>query len=148
VTGPTWGDFSPVEQRAWHGFLRTHADLLRRLDADLRERCGVSFGDYDVLVTLRGAPDEGMRMGELAKAIVLSPSGVTRVVARLEAGGLVERVAANQRIVRARLTDEGRETLRRAAPIHLAGVRAAFVDPVGDGAQALADAWDRIGRTP
>jgi DNA-binding MarR family transcriptional regulator len=148
MTPIAWDDFSPAEQRAWHGFLRTHADLIRRLDADLQARCGISFGDYDVLVTLRDAPDEGMRMGELAKAIVLSPSGVTRVVARLEAAGLVERVAANQRVVRARLTGEGRAALRRAAPIHLAGVRAAFVDPVGDDAQVLADAWDRIGRTP
>lgn len=139
-----WDDLDPDRQRAWYGFLRTHADVVRALDRDLQERCGISFGDYDVLVTLANGPAEGMRMGQLAEAIVLSPSGVTRVVARLERAGLVERRAENQRIVRALLTARGRAVLDEAAPIHLAGIERRFLAPLGDDAAVLAAAWRRI----
>jgi len=140
-----WEDLAPAEQQAWYGLLRTHADLVRALDRELQERCGISFGDYDVLVTLANGPAEGMRMGQLADAIVLSPSGVTRVVARLEREGLVERRAENQRIVRAALTEQGRTRLEAAAPVHLEGIRRRFLDPLGDDAPALAEAWRRVG---
>ncbi len=139
-----WNDLDPDRQRAWYGFLRTHADVVRALDRDLQERCGISFGDYDVLVTLANGPVEGLRMGQLADAVVLSPSGVTRVVARLERAGLVERRAENQRIVRAVLTGRGRAVLDDAAPIHVAGIQRRFLDPLGDGAPGLAEAWRRI----
>ncbi len=140
-----WDDLEPAQQGAWYGLLRTHADLVRALDRELQERCGISFGDYDVLVTLANGPVEGMRMGQLADAIVLSPSGVTRVVARLERDGLVERRAENQRIVRAALTEQGRARLEAAAPVHLEGIRRRFLDPLGDDAPALAEAWRRVG---
>ena len=140
-----WRDLDPDQRDAWYGLLRTHADLVRALDRELQEACGISFGDYDVLVTLANGPAEGMRMGQLAEAIVLSPSGVTRVVARLERAGLVERRAENQRIVRAALTAQGRDRLEAAAPIHLDGIRRRFLVPLGDGAADLADAWRRIG---
>ena len=140
-----WEDLDPAEQAAWYGLLRTHADLVRALDRELQERCGISFGDYDVLVTLANGPAEGLRMGQLAEAIVLSPSGVTRVVTRLERDGLVERRAENQRVVRAVLTDRGRRRLEEAAPIHLDGIRRRFLEPLGDGAADLAAAWRRIG---
>lgn len=140
-----WRDLDPDQRGAWYGLLRTHADLVRALDRELQAACGISFGDYDVLVTLANGPAEGMRMGQLADAIVLSPSGVTRVVARLERAGLVERRAENQRIVRAALTDRGRHRLGEAAPIHLDGIRRRFLEPLGDGAADLAAAWRRIG---
>jgi len=140
-----WRDLDPDQRDAWYGLLRTHADLVRALDRELQEACGISFGDYDVLVTLANGPAEGMRMGQLAEAIVLSPSGVTRVVARLERAGLVERRAENQRIVRAVLTARGRDRLEEAAPIHLDGIRRRFLAPLGDGAADLADTWRRIG---
>ena len=142
-----WRDLDPDQRDAWYGLLRTHADLVRALDRELQEACGISFGDYDVLVTLANGPAEGMRMGQLAEAIVLSPSGVTRVVARLERAGLVERQAENQRIVRAVLTAQGRARLEAAAPIHHDGIRRRFLDPLGDGAADLAAAWRRIGAT-
>jgi DNA-binding MarR family transcriptional regulator len=139
-----WRDLAPDQRDAWYGLLRTHADLVHALDRELQEACGISFGDYDVLVTLANGPAEGMRMGQLAEAIVLSPSGVTRVVARLERAGLVERRAENQRIVRAALTPQGRDRLEATAPIHLDGIRRRFLAPLGDGAADLADAWRRI----
>lgn len=140
-----WGDLDADRQQAWYGFLRTHADVVRALDRELQAACGISFGDYDVLVTLANGPAEGLRMGQLAEAIVLSPSGVTRVVDRLERAGLVERRAENQRIVRAALTAQGRARLEAAAPVHLDGIQRRFLAPLGDGAPDLAAAWRRIG---
>ncbi|MFM7552528.1 MAG: MarR family winged helix-turn-helix transcriptional regulator [Actinomycetota bacterium] len=140
-----WGDLDADRQQAWYGFLRTHADVVRALDRELQAACGISFGDYDVLVTLANGPAEGLRMGQLAEAIVLSPSGVTRVVDRLERAGLVERRAENQRIVRAALTAPGRARLEAAAPVHLDGIQRRFLAPLGDGAPDLAAAWRRIG---
>lgn len=140
-----WGDLDADRQQAWYGFLRTHADVVRALDRELQAACGISFGDYDVLVTLANGPAEGLRMGQLAEAIVLSPSGVTRVVDRLERAGLVERRAENRRIVRAALTAQGRARLETAAPVHLDGIQRRFLAPLGDGAPDLAAAWRRIG---
>jgi len=139
-----WEDLDDDQRGAWYGFLRTHADIVRRLDDELQERCGLSFGDYDVLITLANGPAEGLRMGQLAKAVVLSPSGVTRVVSRLEQAGLVRRAAINQRIVRAELTAMGRDALRRAAPVHLTGVQELFLTPLGADAEQLATIWRRL----
>jgi DNA-binding MarR family transcriptional regulator len=140
-----WRDLPPAQQAAWYGFLRTHADITRRIDADLRERAGLTLGEYDVLVQLGTGPEAGMRMGELARAIVLSPSGLTRRVARLEQQGLVERLAENRRIVRSRLTPAGRELLARGAPVNLEGVQELFLDKLGDDEAALlAGLWRRL----
>ncbi len=139
-----WEDLPDPQQRAWYGFLRTHANIVRVLDAELQERCGLSLGEYHVLVTLHYGPPEGLRMGQLAEAVVLSPSGVTRVVTRLEQAGFVERHAENQRIVRAVLSPKGRDVLEQAAPVHLAGVQRCFLDPVGSDADRLADLWGRL----
>src|SRR3954468_24607706 len=117
-SGEQWWGLSEARRAAWYGFLRTHADLTRRLDADLRARTGYSLAEYDVLVTLANGPDEGMRMGDLARALVLSPSGCTRLVERLENAGLVAREGPNARIVHARLTETGLQALRDAAPVH------------------------------
>jgi DNA-binding MarR family transcriptional regulator len=150
TTGPharysRWRDLPVDRQAAWYGFLRTHADITRRIDADLRERAGLTLGEYDVLVQLGTGPAEGMRMGELARAIVLSPSGLTRRVARLEQQGLVERVAENRRIVRSRLTPAGRALLARGAPVNLDGVQALFLDKLADDEAALlAGLWRRL----
>ena len=143
-----WRELDATQRDAWYGFLRTHADIVRRLDADLQARAGLAFGDYDVLVTLANGPAEGLRMGHLAEAVVLSPSGVTRVVDRLERAGLVARAAENRRIVRATLTAAGREALVRAEPVHLEGIHVRFLDRLGDGdAAVLAAIWSRLDAT-
>jgi DNA-binding MarR family transcriptional regulator len=141
-----FGELPERRRGAWYGYLRTHADLTRRLDADLRARAGLGLAEYDVLVTLANGPAEGLRMGELARAVVLSPSGVTRLVARLEREGLVARRAANARVVRASLTEDGRRVLVRATPVHLEGVQAGFLDHLDDEEAALLAAlWRRLG---
>jgi DNA-binding MarR family transcriptional regulator len=87
-------------------------------------------------------------MHDLARAVVLSPSGLTRRVARLEQQGLVERIAENARVVRSRLTRAGRATLARGAPVNLEVVQEMFLEQLDDDeAAALAALWNRLGRT-
>jgi DNA-binding MarR family transcriptional regulator len=142
-----WRDLSEVRRAAWFGFLRTHADVTAEIDAELRARADLSLGEYDVLVQLSYGPAEGMRMHDLARAVVLSPSGLTRRVSRLEQQGLVERVALNARVVRSRLTREGRAALGRGAPVNLEVVQARFLEQLDDSeAATLAALWARLAR--
>jgi DNA-binding MarR family transcriptional regulator len=118
------------EREAWRSFLRAHARINRRLEAELLAEEKLSYGGYDVLVQLVEAPDHRLRMAELAEEVLLSRSGVTRLVDRLERAGLVarERVDGDGRGVVAVLTEKGLETLRTASRTHLAGVVRHFVD--------------------
>ncbi|HVH23324.1 MAG TPA: MarR family transcriptional regulator [Pseudonocardia sp.] len=123
-------ELSPAELAAWRGFLRAHAFLSRVLEAELLADQQLSLASYDVLVQLAEAPERRLRMTELAAAVLLSRSGVTRLVDRLEKAGLVARcpVAGDGRGVAAELTPEGLNRLRNAAPTHLTGVIRHFVD--------------------
>ncbi len=121
---------TPEELSSWRSFLRAHAYLSRVLEAELLADQQLSLASYDVLVQLAEAPGRRLRMTELAAAVLLSRSGVTRLVDRLEKAGLVARcrVAADGRGVAAELTPAGLNRLRNAAPTHLAGVVRHFVD--------------------
>jgi DNA-binding MarR family transcriptional regulator len=128
---------SPVptseELAAWRAFLRAHAYISRVLEAELLADQELSLASYDVLVQLAEAPERRLRMTELAAAVLLSRSGVTRLVDRLEKVGLVARcrVASDGRGVAAELTPAGLIRLRNAAPTHLAGVVRHFVARLG-----------------
>lgn len=115
---------------AWRAFLRAHASITRVLEAELLAEQDLSLASYDVLVQLAEAPDRRLRMTELADAVLLSRSGVTRLVDRLEKGGLVARcpVESDGRGVAARLTDAGLDRLRIASRTHLRGVAHHFVN--------------------
>jgi DNA-binding MarR family transcriptional regulator len=140
-----WGDLSEARRDAWYGLLRTHADITAQIDDELRERAGLTLGEYDVLVQLSYGSAEGMRMHELARAVVLSPSGLTRRVARLEQQGLVERAAENARIVRTSLTRAGRAALARGAPVNLDVVQRRFLGQLDESeAATLAALWARL----
>jgi DNA-binding MarR family transcriptional regulator len=144
-----WNDLSEPRRAAWFGMLQTHADITRQIDAELRARADLTLGEYDVLVQLSNGPEQGMRMHELARAVVLSPSGLTRRVARLEQQGLVERLAENARVVRSRLTREGRAALARGAPVNLEVVQARFLEQLDDSeAATLAALWARLRGAP
>lgn len=124
-----------LEQRevgleAWESLLRTHSLLIRELDEELRARHGFTLGDYDVLVNLGNAPGQRLRMCALAEAVLLSPSGLSRRVDRLEQAGFVqrERAANDARNIEAGLTPAGRRLLRRLRDTHLTGVRERFVE--------------------
>jgi DNA-binding MarR family transcriptional regulator len=138
---------SPDELAAWRGFLQTHARLVRQLDDELRAEHGMPLTTYDVLVQLELAPERAMRMSELAEAVLLSRSGLTRLVDRLEREGLLERRECpdDARGSLAALTDAGAKRLAEARPTHLAGVRRLFLEPLGEPEQRrLATVWDQI----
>ncbi|MCZ7524987.1 MAG: MarR family transcriptional regulator [Acidimicrobiia bacterium] len=139
----------PDEERlaAWEALLESHALLVEILGRELQGETGLSLHDYDVLLTLYRAPDRRLRMTELAQAVVLSKSGLTRLVDRLEAGGLVRRAACptDRRSVFASLTPRGRATLRRAAPVHLRGIEEHFGRHLPPGeARTLARSLGRV----
>jgi len=120
---------------AWRAFLRAHAQVVRRLERELAEEQGLALTDYDVLVQLAGADQRRLRMSELADRLLLSRSGVTRLVDRLVADDLVERVTCNddRRGQWAALTDAGLRRLRAATPTHLRGVNEHFLDRLSPG---------------
>jgi DNA-binding MarR family transcriptional regulator len=115
---------------AWRTFLRAHATVIRELERELAAEQDLALTDFDVLVQLANAPDRRLRMSELADALLLSRSGATRLVDRLVADGLVERVVCedDRRGQWAALTDQGRDRLRRASPVHLRGIEEHFLD--------------------
>lgn len=118
-----------AELGAWRAYLRAHAAITRALEAELLADQDLSLASYDVLVQLAEAPERRLRMTELAEAVLLSRSGVTRLVDRLERGGLVarSRVASDGRGVAAELTEAGLARLRAASRPHLLGVARHFV---------------------
>ena len=128
VPGIEW--LTPVELDAWRSFLRAHAKVTRVLDAELAAECDLPLGSYEVLLHLNEAPERRLRMTDLADRVLLSRSGLTRLVDRLERDGLIQRQScpSDLRGTNAVLTDAGYERLRAAAPIHLRGVREHMVD--------------------
>jgi DNA-binding MarR family transcriptional regulator len=110
--------------RAWRGLLRAHAQVIRQLGAELDEAHGIPLASYDVLVQLAETPGGALRMSELADAVLLSRSGLTRLVDRLVREGLVERRScpSDARGTLAVLTTTGRDRLRVASHTHLRGV--------------------------
>jgi DNA-binding MarR family transcriptional regulator len=115
-------------EHAWRAVLKGHALLVARLDADLREHAEMSLIDYDVLVQLSEAPERRLPMAELARAVVYSRSGLTRLVDSLERRGLVtrERSSSDRRSWYTVLTDRGLDALEDAWLVHAAGVRDHF----------------------
>lgn len=109
---------------AWRAFLSTHAMITRRLEAELMTEEDLPLASYDVLVQLAEAPDRRLRMTELAGAVLLSRSGLTRLVDRLTRDGLVTRQACEDdaRGTYAVLTQDGLARLRKASRVHLRGV--------------------------
>jgi DNA-binding MarR family transcriptional regulator len=114
---------------AWRAFLAAHALVWRRLDEDLRVEAGMSLAEYSALLQLAEAPDRRLRMNQLADGVFLSRSGVTRLIDRLEADGLVARsqCSSDGRGAEAVLTDAGLARLRAASPIHLRGIETNFL---------------------
>jgi DNA-binding MarR family transcriptional regulator len=115
---------------AWRTFLRAHAQVVRRLERELQDQQGMALTDYDVLVQLARSDQRRLRMSELADRLLLSRSGATRLVDRLVADGLIERVSCDEdrRGQWAALTDAGLRRLREAAPTHVRGVATHFLD--------------------
>lgn len=122
-------DFTALEKAAWGGLLGMHGRLLRQIDADLQEYARITHAEFEVLLRLSWAEGRRRRIQELAAQSLLTRSGISRVVERLERAGLVERVGAEEdrRGAYAVLTDVGLECFQRALTHHVAFVRRRFL---------------------
>jgi DNA-binding MarR family transcriptional regulator len=118
----TW--LSASEMRAWRNFIESVSKMTAAMESDLAP-FGLTMGDYEVLVRLSEADEQRLRMCDLATALQLSPSGLTRRLDGLVTSGLVERVASpkDRRVMFAALTHKGLGKLVEAAPDHVASVR-------------------------
>ena len=127
--------------------LRVHSDMTRVLDAELTLRQGLPLTSYEVLLFLADSPDGRMRMSELADSVLLSRSGLTRLVDRLERDGLLEREQCEEdaRGYFAAITDRGRTLFTEARRTHLAGVRERFLSRFSrDDLQTLGELWEKV----
>ncbi len=145
----TTGAGSPDDPRlgAWRSLLHAHARLVRRLDEELQAAHHLSLAEYDALLQLARAPGRRLRMSVLAERVLLSRSGITRLVDRLEAAGMVERsaCATDARGAEAFLTVPGLQRLREASRTHLAGVERYFLAVVSPAEQAAMErGLDRV----
>jgi DNA-binding MarR family transcriptional regulator len=119
----------PLQLEGWVSFLRAHAAITRELSAQLQREHDLTLNDYEVLLHLSHAEDGRMRRVDLAQQIVLTASGITRLLEGLERAGYVskETCASDARVSYAKLTEEGRDKLRTAAETHLRGIDELFV---------------------
>jgi DNA-binding MarR family transcriptional regulator len=126
----THASFESIEVRAFVHFLRAHAAVTRQLDRELVTDHGLTINDYEVLLHLSRAPNRMMRRVDLAKRVVLTPSGITRLLHGLQRAGLVckESCASDARVVYAKLTDEGAKRLAAASAMHVESIRALFCE--------------------
>ena len=133
--------------RAWSGLLRAHAALAARLSAQLQADHGLTINAYEALLRLSREEDQRMKRIDLARSLLLTPSGVTRMLDGLESAGLVEPAAcpADRRIVYACLTEAGRRKLEAATAAHVEAIRELFGATLSDEQiEQLADMLDRL----
>jgi DNA-binding MarR family transcriptional regulator len=121
--------FTVAERDAWTGLLRTHSIMVRRMEEMFRTRHQLMYGEFEVLLRLSWAPSGRMRISDLATASLLTSSGMSRLVDRLQRAGLVarERAPEDARDANATLTPAGQERLSAAAVSDNTFVREAFL---------------------
>jgi DNA-binding MarR family transcriptional regulator len=131
---PPLEPLSPDEEAVARAIGRAIIVVPRAIDADLMRERRLTLNEYAALMHLSEAPERRLRMSELAAECDVSLSGMTRIVGRLEADGLVERVqcAEDARGSNAVLTDVGWARLEEAYPTHLASVRRHVIDHLGE----------------
>jgi DNA-binding MarR family transcriptional regulator len=140
-------ELAAAELAAWRGMLKVHSALVKALDAELDAAHNLPLSSYEVLIYLRVAPDKRLRMAELADRTLLSRSGMTRLVDRLERDGLLRRdtCSSDARGCFAVLTESGEELLTEARATHLAGVRRRFLDHLDEeDIAALGAAFNKV----
>ncbi|MBB4664503.1 DNA-binding MarR family transcriptional regulator [Conexibacter arvalis] len=137
----------PDELAAWKGLLRVHASLMKALDAELESAHRLPLTSYEVLIQLADAPERRMRMCDLADSVLLSRSGMSRLVDRLERDGLLERAACanDARGSFAVITPAGLELLDEARPTHHEGIRRRFLAHFSEQElEQLGSLWTRV----
>jgi len=135
---------------AWAGFLRVQAAVVRRLAGEMQAAHGITLTQYEVLLMLATSDGGDRRLGDLADGALPSPSGLSRLVDRLVARGLVERRQCpdDRRSERAHLTEDGRACITAARPTHLDGVRRLVIEPSRPAACRPSRARGTPSRTP
>ena len=125
---------SPSAVTALGHLIGAHAAVTRQLSAQLAEQHGLTMSEYEVLLLLSREPDHAMRRIDLSREVRLSPSGITRMLDRLEATGLVEKgsCANDARVTYAVLTDDGMNKLRQCAPDHFAAIERLIGERLSD----------------
>lgn len=139
----------PEDQLAtWRAFLRAHSGMLRRISADLDEAGLPPLPWYDVLAALRDAPEQRLRQVELAEQVLLSHSGMSRLLDRVEKAGLVERVVCpgDRRSFHVQLTSAGEEMLERMWPVYARGIAEDFLPALGSNPCEVRETLEAIGR--
>ena len=135
------------QMRAWRAFLRTHSAVIKALERELQEEQGLPLTWYDIMVHLSEAPGNRLRHQELAESVLLSRSGVTRLVDRMVTAGLVRRESSpeDRRASYVVMTDQGRRKLEAAAPVHLRGIVEHFTRHLNGGdAESLGSVFHRV----
>jgi DNA-binding MarR family transcriptional regulator len=133
--------------QSWVSFLRAHAAITRQLNTDLLNEHGLTLSDYEVLLRLSNAEDGMMRRVDLAGSVLLTASGITRLLDGLERAGFVEKAscASDARVSYAKLTPAGRRKLTEAAQTHLAGIEELFTGRFSeDELERLAELLSRL----
>jgi DNA-binding MarR family transcriptional regulator len=138
----------PRQLDAWVSFLRSHAAITRELSAQLQREHGLTLNDYEVLLLLSHADEGRLRRVDLAEQILLTASGITRLLEGLERAGFVvkESCSSDARVSYAKLTESGRGKLRDAAVTHLRGIDELFTGRYSD--PELASLAELLGRLP
>ena len=127
--------------------LRAHAEAVRELDAELAREHDMPLSSYEVLLFLNDAEEGRIRMSELAESVLLSRSGLTRLVDRLEHQGLLrrERCESDARGWFAEITPEGRNAFAAARKTHLDGVRRVFLSHFSRAElRTLGELWQKL----
>ena len=139
---------TPHAVRAWTRLLRAHASTTRALTGELQSEHGLTLNDFEALLVLSGAEDGRLKRVELARRLLLTPSGVTRLLEGLERTGLVRRTTCptDLRVAYAELTDEGRERFEAASCAHVASIRSLMEEHFSE--EELAALGDLLERLP
>ncbi|MGA0117085.1 MAG: MarR family winged helix-turn-helix transcriptional regulator [Ilumatobacteraceae bacterium] len=137
---------SPAEMAAWRTYIETSGDLMRAIEKDLAPH-GLDRGDYQLLAMLSEAPNQRLRMCDLAESLRLTRSGLTRRMDGVLKKKLVTRVQSEDdgRAAYASLTPKGFELLKQVAPEHLESVRRLMIDLLSPAEiKAIASAFSKI----
>ena len=132
---------------AWINLLRAHAVTTRRFNAELLAAHGLTINDFDVLAQLARAPEQALKRVDLSERVLLTPSGITRLLKGLEQAGYVSNrpCAEDARVTYAVLTPKGQEKLVEARKTHVADVREVFSELFSqDELAVLAELLERI----
>jgi len=146
MSQPKW--LTPAEMLAWRGFITTTTDLVNLIAKDLAPY-GLDGGDYQLLAMLSEAPDQKLKMCDLAERLRLSRSGLTRRIDGVLKAKYVSQVRDNQdgRVVFAHLTKKGFDLIKKVAPHHLESVRSRMIDLLSPAEiRAFGSGFEKIAR--